>query len=65
MTDIDSRLRYLGALVLFVIGGLSIMNVLELKAAGESFSYIGVLALFAIWAGCDWILKGYSQQKRK
>ena len=65
MTDIDSRLRYLGALVLFVIGGLSIMNALELQAEGESFSYMGVLALFAIWAGCDWILKGYSQQKRK
>ena len=65
MTDIDWRLRYLGALVLFVIGGLSIMNALELQAEGESFSYMGVLALFAIWAGCDWILKGYSLQKRK
>ena len=65
MTDIDLRLRYLGALVLFVIGGLSIMNALELQAEGESFSYMGVLALFAIWAGCDWILKGYSLQKRK
>ena len=65
MTNIDLRLRYLGALVLFVIGGLSIMNALELQAAGESFSYMGVLALFAIWAGCDWILKGYSQQKTK
>ena len=65
MTNIDLRLRYLGALVLFVIGGLSIMTALELQAAGESFSYMGVLALFAIWAGCDWILKGYNLQKRK
>ena len=65
MTNLGWRLRYLGSLVLFVIGGLSIMNALDLKSAGESFSYMGVLALFAIWAGCDWILKGYSQQKRK
>ena len=43
MTNIDLRLRYLGALVLFVIGGLSIMNALEYKQQGK------VLVIWVYW----------------
>jgi hypothetical protein len=42
-----------------MIGGiLAVIHALELRSNGEDFNQFGILAMLAIWGGCDWIIKG-------
>ena len=62
MDSIDWRLRILGGVIMFIIAGVSSKYALDLRSSGENYSQITVLALLAIWGGCDWIIKGISSK---
>ena len=62
MDSIDWRLRISGGLIMFIIAGVAAKYALDLRSTGENYSQITVLALLAIWGGCDWIIKGISSK---
>ena len=62
MDSIDWRLRISGGLIMFIIAGVAAKYALDLRSNGENYSQITVLALLAIWGGCDWIIKGISSK---
>ena len=62
MDSIDWRLRISGGVIMFIIAGFATKYALDLRSSGENYSQITVLALLAIWGGCDWIIKGISSK---
>jgi len=58
MENIDWRIRLAGGAIMMIGGILAVIHVLELRSNGEDFNQFGILAMLAIWGGCDWIIKG-------
>ena len=58
MENIDWRIRLAGGAIMMIGGILAIIHALELRSNGEDFNQFGILAMLAIWGGCDWIIKG-------
>ncbi|MDP7608732.1 MAG: hypothetical protein QF814_03300 [Candidatus Marinimicrobia bacterium] len=58
MENIDWRIRLAGGAIMLVGGILVVIHALELRSNGEDFNQFGILAMLAIWGGCDWIIKG-------
>ena len=58
MENIDWRIRLAGGAIMLVGGILAVIHALELRSNGEDFNQFGILAMLAIWGGCDWIIKG-------
>ena len=65
MKNLDWRIRLTIALIMLGGAGVAVKYALELRAAGENFNTFGVLALLAIWGGCDWILKSIKAKQEK
>ena len=63
MVNIDWRIRLAGGVIILIGGGVAIKYALDLRPAGEDLNQIGILALLAVWGGCDWILKGIQEKK--
>jgi hypothetical protein len=63
MVNIDWRIRLAGGVIILIGGGVAIKYALDLRSAGEDLNQIGILALLAVWGGCDWILKGILGKK--
>ena len=58
MENIDWRIRLVGGAIMLTGAILAVMHALELRSNGEDFNQFGILAMLAIWGGCDWIIKG-------
>ena len=58
MENINWRIRLVGGAVMLIGGTLVVFHSLELRSSGEDFNQFGILAMLAIWGGCDWIIKG-------
>ena len=58
MGNIDWRIRLAGGAIMLIVAILTIIHALELRSNGEDFNQFGILAMLAIWGGCDWIIKG-------
>ena len=58
MGNIDWRIRLAGGAIMMIGGILAVIHALELRSNGEDFNQFGILAMLAIWGGCDWIIKG-------
>ena len=58
MGNIDWRIRLVGGAIMLVGGILVVIHALELRSNGKDFNQFGILAMLAIWGGCDWIIKG-------
>ena len=58
MGNIDWRIRLVGGAIMLVGGILVVIHALELRSGGGDFNQFGILAMLAIWGGCDWIIKG-------
>ena len=58
MENIDWRIRLAGGAIMLIGGILVVIHALELRSNGEDFNQFGILAMLAIWGGCDWIIKG-------
>ena len=58
MENIDWRIRLAGGAIMMIGGILAVIHALELRSNGEDFNQFGILAMLAIWGGCDWIIKG-------
>ncbi|MBT5759491.1 MAG: hypothetical protein HOI55_07545, partial [Candidatus Marinimicrobia bacterium] len=54
MENIDWRIRLAGGAIIMIGGILSVIHALELRSSGEDFNQFGILAMLAIWGGCDW-----------
>ena len=58
MGNIDRRIRLAGGAIMLIGSVLAVIQTLELRSSGEDFNQFGILAMLAIWGGCDWIIKG-------
>jgi uncharacterized membrane protein HdeD (DUF308 family) len=58
MENIDWRIRLVGGAIMLIGGILVVIHALELRSSGKDFNQFGILAMLAIWGGCDWIIKG-------
>ena len=58
MENIDWRIRLIGGAIMLIGGILGVIHAFELRSYGEDFNQFGILAMLAIWGGCDWIIKG-------
>ena len=58
MENIDWRIRLIGGAIMLIGGILVVIHAFELRSNGEDFNQFGILAMLAIWGGCDWIIKG-------
>ena len=58
MENIDWRIRLVGGAIMLIGGILVVIHALELRSSGKDFNQFGILAMLAIWGGCDWIMKG-------
>jgi len=58
MENIDWRIRLIGGAIMLIVGILVVIHAFELRSSGEDFNQFGILAMLAIWGGCDWIIKG-------
>ena len=58
MENIDWRIRLVGGAIMMIGGILAVIHALQLRSNGEDFNQFGILAMLAIWGGCDWIIKG-------
>jgi len=58
MENIDWRIRLAGGAIMVIGGILAVIHALELRSSGEDFNQFVILAILAIWGGCDWIIKG-------
>jgi len=58
MENIDWRIRLIGGVFMLTGGILVVIHAFELRSSGEDFNQYGILAMLAIWGGCDWIIKG-------
>jgi len=63
MGNIDWRIRLAGGAIMLIGAILAIIHALELRSRGEDFNQFGILAMLAIWGGCDWIVKGIQGKK--
>ena len=63
MGNIDWRIRLAGGAIMLIGAILAIIHALELWSSGEDFNQFGILAMLAIWGGCDWIVKGIQGKK--
>ena len=63
MGNIDWRIRLAGGAIMLIGAILAIIHALELRSIGEDFNQFGILAMLAIWGGCDWIIKGIQGKK--
>ena len=63
MENIDWRIRLAGGAIMLIGGILVVIHALELGSSGEDFNQFGILAMLAIWGGCDWIVKGIQGKK--
>ena len=63
MGNIDWRIRLAGGASMLIGAILAIIHALELRSSGEDFNQFGILAMLAIWGGCDWIVKGIQGKK--
>ena len=58
MENIDWRIRLAGGAIMLIGGILVVIHAFELRSSGEDFNQYCILAMLAIWGGCDWIIKG-------
>ena len=58
MENINWRIRLAGGTIMLIGGILAVIHALELRSGSENFNQFGILAILAIWGGCDWITKG-------
>ena len=58
MVNIDWRIRLADGAIMLIGGILAVIHALELWSSGEDFNQFGILAILAIWGGCNWIIKG-------
>ena len=58
MENIDWRIRLVGGAIMLIGCILVVIHALELRSSGKDFNQFGILAMLAIWGGCDWIIKG-------
>ena len=63
MENIDWRIRLVGGAIMLIGGILVVIHALELRSSGKDFNQFGILAMLAIWGGCDWIVKGIQGKK--
>ena len=63
MGNIDWRIRLAGGAIMLIGGILVVIHALELRSSGEDFNQFGILAILAIYGGCDWIIKGIHGKK--
>ena len=63
MENIDWRIRLAGGAIMLIGVALAVIHALELRSNGEDFNQFGILAMLAIWGGCDWIVKGIQGKK--
>ena len=57
---IDKKLRYVVG-IFFIFGALfGALVGYDLKNIGESYNHIWALSLLSLWAGLDWINKGFN-----
>ena len=63
MENIDWRIRLAGGAIMLIGGILAVIYALELRSSGEDYNQFGILAMLAIWGGCDWIIKGIQGEK--
>ena len=63
MGNIDWRIRLAGGAIMLIGAILAIIHALELRSSGEDFNQFGILAILAIYGGCDWIIKGIHGKK--
>ena len=63
MGNIDWRIRLAGGAIMLIGAIIAIIHALELRSSGEDFNQFGILAILAIWGGCDWIVKGTQGKK--
>ena len=63
MGNIDWRIRLAGGAIMLIGAILAIIHALELRSSGEDFNQFGILAMLAVWGGCDWIAKGTQGKK--
>ena len=63
MENIDWRIRLAGGAIMMIGCILAVIHTLELRSNGEDFNQFGILAMLAIWGGCDWIIKGIQGKK--
>ena len=58
MGNIDWRIRLVGGAIMLIGGIHVVIHALERRSSDEDFTQFGILAMLAIWGGCDWIIKG-------
>ena len=63
MGNIDWRIRLAGGAIMLIGGILAVIHALALRSSGEDYNQFGILAMLAIWGGCDWIIKGIQGKK--
>jgi hypothetical protein len=61
MENIHWQIRLVGGVSMLIGGILVIIHASELRSSGEDFNQFGILAILAIWSGCDWIIKGIQE----
>ena len=63
MENIDWRISLAGGAIMLIGGILAVIHALALRSSGEDYNQFGILAMLAIWGGCDWIVKGIQGKK--
>ncbi len=58
MENIDWRLRILVGIILLIIAVGAIKLCLDMRALESDYNKYAILAILAIWGGCDWLMKG-------
>ena len=58
MKNIDWRLRILVGIILLIIAAIAIKLSLQMKEINSDYNKYAILAILAIWGGCDWLMKG-------
>jgi len=64
LNSLDWRLRLGGGLIMLGGGVFVGLYANDLRTIGQDFNHYGILALFCIWGGCDWVLKSLAQQTK-
>ena len=62
--NISKILKLFICISLFFCALLCCYYAFEYKKKSENFSHLIMLALFSIWAGCDWFLKIVKKQTK-
>ncbi|MBL52125.1 MAG: hypothetical protein CMG57_09235 [Candidatus Marinimicrobia bacterium] len=58
MENIDWRLRILVGIILLIIAVGAIKLCLDMRTLESDYNKYAILAILAIWGGCDWLMKG-------